>query len=56
MDLVGNLLRFQSLVDFQRLLRGVEDHPTVRAFGDVLLDAAADVAIGRLVEVFVQLA
>jgi hypothetical protein len=55
MDLVGNFLRLQSFVNFQGFLRGVEHHPTVGALGNVLFDAAADVTVGRLVEVFVQL-
>jgi len=54
LDILGNLLRLATFVDFESLLGGVDDDETVRTFGDVGLEAALHFGIAVRVEIIVQ--
>jgi hypothetical protein len=50
MNLFRQRLRFHALIDLNRLLGGVADHPAIRAFADVAFQVLAHRGIDILVE------
>lgn len=50
MDICWQRIGFHSLVDLNRFLGGVADHPAIRAFADVALQVPAHARIDIFVE------